>query len=157
MGIGTLILGIGNTLLTDEGVGIHVLKALENQGRLPADVTFMDGGTLSFTLAGPIEDCARLIAVDAAELKQPPGSIRVFEGADMDTHVAAGGKRSVHEVSLADVLGMAALAGRLPPQRALVGIQPKYMDWGDGPTPEVEAVIPDACRAIGDIIARWYP
>ena len=157
MGTGTLILGIGNTLLTDEGVGIHVLKALQDQGGLPADVTLMDGGTLSFTLAGSIEDCARLIAVDAAELKGPPGTIRVFEGDAMDTHVAQGGKRSVHEVSLADVLGMAALAGHLPRQRALVGIQPKYMDWGDGPTPEVEAVIPEACRTIGDIIARWYP
>lgn len=157
MGTGTLILGIGNTLLTDEGVGIHVLKALPEQGGLPTDVTLMDGGTLSFTLAGPIEDCARLIAVDAAELKGPPGTIRVFEGAAMDTHVAQGGKRSVHEVSLADVLGMAALSGHLPRQRALVGIQPKYLDWGDGPTPEVEAVIPEACRTIADIIARWYP
>lgn len=157
MGTGTLILGIGNTLLTDEGVGIHVLKALQDRGGLPADVILMDGGTLSFTLAGPIEDCARLIAVDAAELKDRPGSIRVFEGDAMDTHVAQGGKRSVHEVSLADVLGMAALSGHLPGQRALVGIQPKYMDWGDGPTPEVGAAIPDACRAIGDIIARWYP
>ena len=156
MSCGTLILGIGNTLLTDEGIGIHVLKALERQGGMPDDVTLMDGGTLSFTLAGPIEDCRRLIAVDAAELREPPGAIRVFEGADMDSHVAGGGKRSVHEVSLADVLGMVALAGRLPDRRALVGIQPGHVDWGDAPTPEVGAAIPAACRAIAAIITRWY-
>ena len=67
----TLILGIGNTLLSDEGVGVHVLQALEPA--LPAsdfpDVTLLDGGTLSFTLAGPIEDAEALIVVDAARIQ----------------------------------------------------------------------------------------
>lgn len=157
MGEGTLILGIGNTLLSDEGIGVHVLQSLERQGGLPDDVTFMDGGTLSFTLAGPIEDCERLITIDAAELKQPAGSVRVFEGDDMDQHIAMGGKRSVHEVSLADVLGIVALAGLLPARRALVGIQPKYVDWGDAPTPEVGAAIPAACQEITRLITRWQP
>lgn len=153
---GTLILGIGNTLLSDEGIGIHVLHALQHRGGLPGDVSFMDGGTLSFTLAGPIEDCQRLIAIDAAELKGPPGTIRVFEGDAMDHHVSTGTKRSVHEVSLADVLGMVALAGRLPAQRALVGIQPQLLDWGDAPTAEVGAAIPAACTEVTRLIDRWY-
>ena len=61
----TLVLAIGNTLLTDEGVGIHALQALQEQHPEPAGVTYMDGGTLSFTLAGAVEDADNLIVLDA--------------------------------------------------------------------------------------------
>jgi hydrogenase maturation protease len=150
----TLVLGIGNTLLSDEGIGIHVIRKLAN-ATPNTDTTLLDGGTLSFTLAGPIEDCERLIVVDAAELRAQPGSVRVFVDAEMDRHVAAGGKRSVHEVGLADLLAVAALAGRLPPQRALVGIQPQSMDWGMQPTEPVAAALPGACRAVEQLIEAW--
>ncbi|MDO9385367.1 MAG: hydrogenase maturation protease, partial [Thiobacillus sp.] len=69
----TLVLGIGNTLLTDEGVGIHVLQALAPELANWPDVTLLDGGTLSFTLAGPIEEADALIVVDAANIKSKPG------------------------------------------------------------------------------------
>ena len=69
----TLVLGIGNTLLTDESIGIHVQQALEPKLANWPDVTLLDGGTLSFTLAGPIEDADALIVVDAANIKTKPG------------------------------------------------------------------------------------
>ena len=73
----TLILGIGNTLLSDEGIGVHVLADLENSASpVLENVTTMDGGTLSFTLAGPIENCEQFIVIDAAELKSDPGTVR---------------------------------------------------------------------------------
>jgi hydrogenase maturation protease len=150
----TLVLGIGNTLLSDEGVGVHVVQKLAHDSP-GLRATFMDGGTLSFSLAGPIEDCRRLIVVDAAELKAPPGTLRVFLDDAMDRHVAAGGKRSVHEVGLADLLAVAALAGRLPPQRALVGIQPEYVDWGMRPTKAVANALPSACAAIERLVEDW--
>lgn len=80
----TLILGIGNTLLTDEGVGIHVLQALEPDLAGSTNVTLLDGGTLSFTLAGPIEDAESLIVVDAANIKGAPGTWKLFSGDEMD-------------------------------------------------------------------------
>ena len=71
----TLVLGIGNTLLTDEGVGVHVINRLaENYPGFP-DVTFLDGGTLSFSLAGELANHDRLIVVDAAHTGKSPGSV----------------------------------------------------------------------------------
>jgi len=73
MTLKTLVLGIGNTLLTDEGIGVHVLHALESRLANLSDVTLLDGGTLSFTLAGPIEEADALIVVDAANIRSKPG------------------------------------------------------------------------------------
>lgn len=152
----TLVLGIGNTLLTDEGIGVHVLSDLEkSQPCLPGEVTTMDGGTLSFTLAGAIENCDQLIVIDAAELKAEPGTVKVFENQAMDEYVTSGNKKSVHEVSLADVMSITMLNGHLPEKRALVGIQPKDIDWGEKPTEPVSAAIPVAVSEIQSLLERW--
>lgn len=150
----TLVLGIGNTLLSDEGIGVRVIQALAERG-LPTGMSCLDGGTLSFTLAGPIGDCQQLIVIDAAELHAEPGTIRVFEADAMDTFLARGGKRSVHEVGLTELMGMVALTGQLPSQRALIGIQPAQVDWGTSCTPEVTAAIPRACEQILDLQRKW--
>ena len=152
----TLILGIGNTLLTDEGVGVHVLSELENSSSpVLQNVTTMDGGTLSFTLAGPIESCDQFIVIDATELKSDPGTVRVFENKEMDEYITSGNKKSVHEVSLADVMSITMLSGNLPAKRALVGIQPEDIDWGEQPTKSVSAAIPKAVSEIESILKRW--
>ena len=151
----TLILGIGNTLLSDEGIGIHVLNHLQQKTTLNGNVEYMDGGTLSFTLADPIQQCDQLIVVDASELGQQPGFVQVFENADMDHFVTSGNKKSVHEVGLADVMSISLLSDSLPAKRALVGIQPQTIDWGDDPTPAVQQAIPEACKQIEALVERW--
>lgn len=153
----TLVLGLGNVLLGDEGAGVHAAHRLAATYDTASGVRCLDGGTLSFSLAGPIEDSDRLIVIDAAELGAAPGSVRVFEGEAMDRYVGAGGKRSVHEVSLADLLAVACLAGRLPEKRALIGIQPASVEWSDAPTPQGAAAIERACALARDLIARWEP
>jgi hydrogenase maturation protease len=150
----TLILGIGNILMTDEGVGAEVTRRLEASLASDNSLCFMDGGTLSFTLAGPIGDNRRLVVVDAAALGDVPGSVRVFEGEAMDRQLRAHA-RSVHEVSLADLMDMARLSDTLPSRRALIGIEPKVVDWGEHLTPEVEAAVPVAMRLIRELLARW--
>lgn len=150
----TLVLGIGNTLLTDEGVGVHVLERL-GSAPLPDDVELLDGGTLSFTLAGPIEEAEALVVVDAANLKSSPGTLCVFEGEAMDAFLLGNRKSSVHEVGLTDLRAIAMLAGHWPERRALVAIQPQAVDWGEAPTPAVAAAIPPAVEAIQALIGRW--
>jgi hydrogenase maturation protease len=115
----------------------------------------MDGGTLSFTLAGPIENCQQFIVIDAAELKSAPGTVKVFENQQMDEYITSGNKKSVHEVSLADVMSIAMLSGNLPEKRALVGIQPEELDWGESPTESVSAAIPLAIAEIESLLKRW--
>lgn len=151
----TLILGIGNTLLTDEGVGIHVLHALAPALEGRPDITLLDGGTLSFTLAGPIEEADALIVVDAANIQGPPGAWKLFEGEAMDAFLLGNRKSSVHEVGLTDLRAIALLAGHWPDRRALLGIQPHTVDWGEQPTPAVAAAIAPACAAIENLLESW--
>lgn len=154
----TLILGIGNTLLTDEGVGIHVLNALEPSiAGLPyaSDITLLDGGTLSFTLAGPIEEADALIVVDAAIIKGAPGDWVLFQGEAMDAFLMGNRKSTVHEVGLTDLRAIAILAGHWPERRAMIGIQPDIVDWGEQPTSTVAAAIPPVCTAILQLLKDW--
>ena len=150
-----LVLGIGNTLLTDEGIGIHVLQALEPELANWPDVTLLDGGTLSFTLAGPIEDADALIVVDAANIKTKPGEWALLQGEHMDAFLMSNRKSTVHEVGLTDLRAIALLAGHWPDKRALLAIRPGVVDWGESPTPAVAAAIPPACAAIRDLIQEW--
>lgn len=151
----TLVLGIGNTLLTDEGVGVHVLHALAPAVDGEPDVTLLDGGTLSFTLAAPIEEADALIVVDAAQLRRSPGAWAALEGEAMDSFLTSNRKASVHEVGLTDLRTIALLAGHWPARRALYAIQPAVVDWGEQPTPEVAAAIAPVCAAIVERIRTW--
>jgi hydrogenase maturation protease len=150
----TLILGLGNVLMADEAVGPVVVRRLECEADPSAPLLFLDGGTLSFTLAVPIGDCPRLIVVDAAAMGDPPGSVRVFEGEEMDRQLSRHAK-SVHEVSLSDLMDIARLTDSLPPRRALIGIEPALVDWGDALTPAVEAAVPLAMARVRELLARW--
>ncbi len=151
----TIVLGVGNTLLTDEGVGVHVVERLRREHSDLDAVEYLDGGTLSFTLAGPMADADQLIVIDAAELKAAPGTVTLFENEAMDDYLGRGKRRSVHEVSLLDLLAIAHLTDSLPARRALIGIQPQELGWGDVPSPAVAAAIPAACDMTLDLIRKW--
>ena len=152
----TVILGIGNTLLSDEGVGIHVLDALSKMELPWEEIELIDGGTLSFTLAVPIEEADFLVVVDAAQLKSPPGTLRVFKGDEMDSFLLGNRKSSVHEVGLTDLMTIARLTESWPEKRALLAIQPEKLDWGDAPTEQVQSAIPEACRQIKSLLEEWH-
>lgn len=150
----TLILGIGNALLSDEGAGIHALNLLESSHPDLPNLTYIDGGTLSFTLAAYIEDCDNLIVFDAAELKAPAGTVRTMAGGQMDTFLGAA-RRSPHEVGLLDLFDIARLTESLPVNRALIGIQPASIEWGMSPTPLVAKALPVAVEQAVHLIAQW--
>lgn len=151
-----LLLGIGNTLLSDEGIGIHIVQALLDAPEgLRAGVEYLDGGTLSFTLAGPIQDADALIVVDAAQLNAVPGALQIFLGEDMDQFLNANRKSSVHEVGLTDLRAIAILAGHWPARRAMLAIQPQKLDWGEQPSEAVAAAIPLACQQINLLMDAW--
>lgn len=150
----TLMLGIGNTLLTDEGAGVHALNLFQLYHPDTANLTFIDGGTLSFTLAAYIEDCTNLVVFDAAELHAPAGTVKTMVGEAMDTFLGAT-KRSPHEVGLLDLFDIARLTGTLPDNRALIGIQPGLMDWGMSPTLAVAQGLERAVREAWQLLTSW--
>jgi hydrogenase maturation protease len=152
----SLVLGIGNSLLSDEGAGIHAVRRLQGQARTShPQVRLLDGGTLSFPLVEAIADARDLIVIDAAQLAREPGAVGLFEGEEMDHFLATGHKRSVHEVGLVDLMSMARLCGTLPARRALVAIQPAEFGWGEQPSAPVASAIISACDLVGELLERW--
>ncbi len=151
----TVVLGIGNTLQKDDGIGVHVTNYMRRQLGLLPGVSFIDGGTLSFTLAHLIDDATALVVVDATELHHTPGTMSIFLEAEMDRMLYNKKHSSVHELNLMDLLDIMRITGRLPAHRALVAIQPGEIDWGEKPTAAVCAAIPNASEEILLLLREW--
>ena len=147
------VVGIGNNLLQDDGVGIHALHHFETHHADPG-VCCLDAGTVGLALMDRLANLRGLVAVDAMRLGKPPGTISVFQGEAMDEHLR-NHHGSVHELGLSDILDALRLCGDLPAHRALVGIEPETIDWGTEPTSTVATVIPEAVDAIHDLITTW--
>ncbi|NOQ90911.1 MAG: hydrogenase maturation protease [Gammaproteobacteria bacterium] len=155
----TVVLGLGNTLLGDDGVGIYALNELQSnwQDHENQDsIEFVDGGTLSFTLTETLYGADNLIVIDAAQLNAKPGEVKVFTNDDMDTFVRTSKCSSVHEVSLSELLDMARLLDTLPTRRALIGVQPETVDWADQPTEIVKKAIPVMCQEANSLLEAWH-
>ena len=149
-----LVMGVGNTLLQDDGVGVRITELLRSIKPAQDQVAYIDGGTIGLSLLPCIEEADALIIVDAAEMNSPPGTIRVFHGAEIEQQVS-GRKRSVHEVAISDLLSAATLRGTCPERLALVAIQPGSTELGLEPTAAVLAAIPSACDAVEEL-TRGY-
>ncbi len=149
-----LLLGLGNTLLGDDGVGVHIVNRLQSRLLEHEEIECVDGGTLGLSLLTQMDLDRPFIAVDAAQIGLPAGAVRVFEGEQMDMQLS-GRKSTSHEVALADLMDAALLTGIRPDKRALVAIQPRETGWGDAPTPAVAAAIETAESEILALIDRW--
>jgi hydrogenase maturation protease len=152
-----LVIGIGNILLRDEGVGVHVVVELERRvaaGQLdvPPGTRLVDGGTLGLELLPMISGASALILVDAVNLRAAPGSVAVIRGDAIEGTLT--GHVSPHQVGIADLVAAARLMGVLPADSTLVGIQPAEIDIGLSLTPAVEAAVPDAMAAVCDELRR---
>lgn len=140
------MLGVGNVLMTDDGVGVHVVRRFDAQEpHLPA-VRVVDGGTLGLDLLPMVADARALIVVDAVDMQEAPGTVRVLRGAEL--HSALGGHISPHQVGLGDLLAVGRLTGGLPDQLALVGIQPGVVEVGLELTAACAGAIPHAVAAV---------
>jgi hydrogenase maturation protease len=149
-----LVLGLGNRLLSDDAAGPLTIDRLASSARWGHEVQLRDGGTIGLSLLPEIEDVAALVAIDAARFGSSPGTVRVFEGAEMDAQLE-GRKRSAHEVALADLIAAAALNGRLPALRALVAVEPGNTELGLDLSAEVADAIPELCSAVQALLQRW--
>ncbi len=149
-----LILGLGNTLLSDDGVGVHIVNQLQERFSDHDDIECVEGGTLGISLLTEM-DCTRaIIAVDAAQIGLNSGAVKVFECEQMDAQLS-GRKQTSHEVALSDLMDTALLTGVRPDKRALVAIQPEKTSWGERPTPVVAASMGEAENQILALIDRW--
>ena len=141
---GTVVIGVGNLLMKDEGIGIHVMKALQEMP-LPDNVTIIDGGTSPDIIA-----CTRtgdkLIIVDSARAGGEPGAIYRFQPDDLED--SAGEVLSVHELGVPQNLRLMLLSGNGPSEVIIIGIEPKEIDWGTELSPELEGKIPEIIAVV---------
>ena len=140
----TAILGVGNLLMKDEGIGVHVAHACERLC-LPGDVVVIDGGT-STELAFLVEGFDRLIVVDAAQAGGKPGQIYRFTLEEIDQGESP--LLSGHEFGIAQTLGSGAFVENRPEQIVIVGVEPKQIDWGLELSPELENRIPEIIKSV---------
>ena len=148
-----LTLGLGNTLLTDDGVGVHVISALRrHRGPEACSLSMGDVGLPSDRLVANRSDC---IIIDAAELGASPGALEVLSINDINAWLTSRQRTSVHEAGLAGLLSLLHLEERLPARLAIVAIQPFCADWGEELTPAVAAIVPKACATVMEIARKW--
>jgi hydrogenase maturation protease len=149
-----LVLGFGNVLLSDDSAGVRLVERLRSE--LEADAAeCVDAGTMSFNLISYVEATDSILLIDAAELHSPAGTIRVFEGREMDDFLKIIRRRSVHEVGLIDLLDTARLLGCLPVRRALLCIQPHRIEWCSALSPAVEEILPLAVQKAKAVLQGW--
>ena len=136
-----VVLGIGNILLSDEGVGVRAIEALRQRFDLPADVNVIDGGTSAMELIDDLSRAKLLIVVDAVKAGRPPASIVHLSGNDVPVFFRS--KLSPHQIGLSDVLASLELLGEAPQETIIVGIQPVSLSLGMELSGEVKAILPD--------------
>ncbi len=124
----TAVLGLGNILLRDEGVGVRVAEAIRERCTFSQDVQIIDGGTLGLDLLPLIEGKDQILILDAVDFGKEPGYIAVLNDEQIPSVLAA--KLSVHSIGLSDVLFAAKLLDMTPPRLRLIGIQPQSLEVG---------------------------
>jgi hydrogenase maturation protease len=152
---GILVLGIGNLLWADEGFGVRAVQALHQEWRFPQRVTLMDGGTQGLGLLPHVQAASRLIVFDAIDCGLPPATLKVLTCKEVPRFLGAR-KLSLHQTGFQEILALAELAGELPEEIIVIGVQPVCLDdYGGGLHPAVQALLPTALEiAVGNLM-RW--
>lgn len=147
-----VVLGIGNTILSDEGVGVHAALALADRYDLPEGVEVIDGGTAGMELLEPLADADLVVVLDAVRARRPAGSLVCLTGREVPVFFRS--KLSPHQVSICDVLASLEFAGQAPADLVLIGAEPLRLDLGLELTPELAAVVPAMVDAAIEELAR---
>jgi len=143
-----LILGLGNLLLGDEGIGVRVAEELKGL-ELPNGVAVVEGGTGGLGLIGLMEEYQKVIIVDAADMGHPPGRVVRFTPLEAQLKTVET-PLSLHQIGLGEVLALAKALEVAPAEWVIIGIQPRRVEMGAGLSSEVEGAIPQIIRIILD-------
>ena len=143
-----MVLGVGNILFTDEGLGIRVIEALMDRYEFPENVSIQDGGVLGINLLGVISEVDYLIVVDAIKNGGPPGTLYRLEGDEIPKRILA--KNSLHQVDLLEALTLCQILDKVP-ETVILGIEPK-----DIKTTGIELTVPiqEKIESLIDMVLR---
>jgi len=147
------VFGIGNILLSDDGVGVHAVNRLASEYDLPEGVEIIDGGTKGLDLLPLFENRDKVLIVDAANFKKEPGTIDTVVGDKIPAFLSS--KLSVHQIGVPDMLFAAKLMDIMPAEICLVGIQPESMETTTEMSETVNRKMPEFMDAIIGKLKEW--
>lgn len=145
----TLIVGLGNPLMSDEGLGITIIEKLERDFKLPSHIFLLDGGTAGYALIDYVKGFEKIIIIDAVKGGRTAGTIYRFTSEEVISQPAL--KLSGHQIDLAEVLNLAEKLGELP-ETILIGVEPDKLDYSLELTPKVAASVDSVITTILDEI-----
>jgi hydrogenase maturation protease len=148
----TVVLGLGNLIRSDDAIGLFALRELEQDSRLPDDVTLVEGGTKGLELLPYICGTVRLLVLDALDVGAAPGMVFRVAGPDLRTLPGTG---SVHELALADILNALRMMGQEPEEVVLLGVQPSSTALGTTRSEPVQEALPAFIEAALTELSRW--
>lgn len=148
-----IVLGLGNTLQTDEGLGVYALESLAAQLGDVDGVEFIDGGVLGLNLLPLVESASHLLILDAANAGKAPGT--VIELTRDKIPLYSGVKLSQHQLTFQEVLALASIRGLLPPNLHLVGAQPADLTVGLGMSETIQAALPEIVERATAVLQIW--
>lgn len=148
----TVVVGTGNLVRTDDGLGVHAIQRLQADPRVPNDITLIDGGTFGIELVAYLCDSARLLLLDAVDVGKPAGTMVRLAGDDL-RGLPCGA--SVHQLGVADLLATLPLVSDTPREIVLLGLQPASTDWGIQLSPLVEASLGTLVDAAVEQLLLW--
>ena len=143
----TVILGVGNLLLSDEGVGVHVINKMMDM-HFPPDIELSEGGVDGLRLMNLVVGVDRLIVIDAVKGGGSPGSIYKFRPEEFVTRTDTS-KLSVHQVGILEVIRLSGLVGKLP-ETTIIGVEPKSIEMGMELTPKIQSKVPRIIELVLD-------
>jgi hydrogenase maturation protease len=152
-GHGTIVIGLGNPLMADDGMGLAALERLRAEWRLPADVELVDGGTWGMNLLPIIEDAGRVLLLDAIHAGDAPGTLHLLERGRIPKYLAT--KISPHQVDLADVLALAELRGTLPADTVALGLEPGRVEMSNELSDVVRCRLDELVEAAAAQLVGW--
>ncbi|MDH3543532.1 MAG: HyaD/HybD family hydrogenase maturation endopeptidase [Desulfuromonadales bacterium] len=149
----TLVLGLGNTIMTDDGFGVKVVTTLSSRYNFQGQVKLIDGGTLGLDLLPELEELDSLLIIDALDMRAEPGGIFRLEGEEVPRAFAS--KLSVHQMGLQDLLAVAEFQGHAPRNLVVWGVQPECIEMGTELTAAVEQTVEPVVEKVLEELRGW--
>jgi hydrogenase maturation protease len=149
----TLVLGVGNKLMSDEGLGVHAIERLAAGYVIPTEVQILDGGTLGMDLLYYLEGIENLLLIDAVETHQEAGTIIRLEGDEVPAFLSM--KISPHQIGVPDMLAAAKFKDLYPKRLVLWGVQPELMEIGLELSPLIESKMDTLVKNMVEDLKAW--
>ena len=141
-----VVLGVGNILLTDEGIGVRAVEKLQLDFDLPPEVVVIDGGTSGMEMLEDLSSADHIIIIDAVRSGNPPASIIKLVGEQVPVFFKT--KLSPHQIGLSDVLATLELTGEQPGGVTVIGVEPVSLETGMALSPQVEVLLPEVVSLV---------